>query len=228
MNVPNFVPDAIEVSRNVNTMRHGLRLLFVRRVQLLFWFSLVVAASLAKASDMPFTGSEALIAWLVLLAVLSYCRTRYRGRSFDETLSKGSVPLVLVSTAYLGSTLYSMGLPIQAALVGVTCAVVYAFAAGRDFSFVGQFALSWVISSVILALVATLQQLSAETTRSALILNSIVLLYVVYDSSALLARRRMGEEIAAVIDLYRDIFNIFGYALRCLRHWRKHRIWALR
>jgi FtsH-binding integral membrane protein len=95
-----------------------------------------------------------------------------------------------------------------------------------DFSFVGQFVLSLIASTVILAVAAL--ALGIEPAKAGFLLgaNAIYLFYLVYDSASLLARRRLGEEIAAVVDLYRDVFNVFGYLVRVARHWRKHRIWA--
>jgi hypothetical protein len=49
----------------------------------------------------------------------------------------------------------------------------------------------------------------------------------VYDNASLLARRRLGEELGAVVDLYRDVLNVFGWVVRVLAHWRKHRIWNI-
>ena len=53
-------------------------------------------------------------------------------------------------------------------------------------------------------------------------------IYWVYDLASLLARRRQGEELAAVVDLYRDVFNFFGYAVRMIKHWQKHKIWTVK
>ena len=55
--------------------------------------------------------------------------------------------------------------------------------------------------------------------------NAIYLTFYVYDLASLLARRRIGEEWAAVVDLYRDVLNVFGWIVRVFAHWRKHKIW---
>jgi hypothetical protein len=47
--------------------------------------------------------------------------------------------------------------------------------------------------------------------------------YFVYDLSMLVKRRRMGEEVAAVADLYRDLINFVTYSVRVYFHWRKFR-----
>jgi hypothetical protein len=49
--------------------------------------------------------------------------------------------------------------------------------------------------------------------------------YFAYDLASLMSRRRRGEEAAAVVDLYRDVFNVFGYVPRVIAHWHRHRIW---
>ena len=56
-------------------------------------------------------------------------------------------------------------------------------------------------------------------------LNTGFIFYVVYDLSALLTRRRLGEEMGANADLFRDILNFTTYWARVRSHWRRHPIW---
>jgi len=123
---------------------------------------------------------------------------------------------------------YYAGFPIWSAVYGVGFAYIYTFVCGRDFSFVGQFVLSLIVSSVALSLLSLALNHKGIYAAEALGWNAIFLSYFVYDGASLLSRRRVGEEIAAVVDLYRDVINFFGYVPRVVHHWHKHRIWQLR
>jgi FtsH-binding integral membrane protein len=73
--------------------------------------------------------------------------------------------------------------------------------------------------------------LIGETGRritEACLINVVYLSYLVYDLAALLTRRRLGEEVGAVLDLYRDVLNMFSYPIRVWKHWRTHKIWSAR
>jgi hypothetical protein len=112
-------------------------------------------------------------------------------------------------------------------LCGGGSVLIYALACGRDFSFVGCFFTSWIISTVGIFGIFTGLKLSSEVVTKAMIVNFVYLAYSTYDLASLLARRRKGEALAAVVDLYRDVFNFIGYFWRCLHHWKKHKIWAI-
>ncbi len=85
-----------------------------------------------------------------------------------------------------------------------------------------------IVSSAIVAALADAANFSSSHAAFALGSNAVFVTYLLYDMASLLARRRVGEEFAAVVDLYRDVFNFFGYAVRMVKHWRKHRIWTNR
>jgi FtsH-binding integral membrane protein len=142
-----------------------------------------------------------------------------------------------VSTFLLFPLLASLGLalrplvqadwPLWSLLLGPFCAVLYAAFCGRDFSFMGQYLLAIIASSTAIAAIWAVEPTAIRFPISVLAANVLYLTYWVYDLASLLARRRRGEELAAVVDLYRDVLNIFGYVARCIGHWKKHRIWVL-
>jgi FtsH-binding integral membrane protein len=226
MYVPNYIPAPIEVPNNVTEEGYMVRLGFIRRVAVLHFLSLLIIGGLSML-DLPAIPLKSSVIELgTVLLLLSLTRIRQRGKKLDQILSLAIFPVLLGLIAIVVRTLNQSGWPVWGTLVGAACAVLYALLCGRDFSFVGQFVLSLIVSCVALAIVAT--TLGTEPREAALLLglNSIYLFYLVYDSASLLARRRLGEEAAAVVDLYRDVFNVFGYLFRVARHWRKHKIWA--
>jgi FtsH-binding integral membrane protein len=91
----------------------------------------------------------------------------------------------------------------------------------------GQYLLAIIASSTAIAAIWAVEPTAIRFPISVLAANVLYLTYWVYDLASLLARRRRGEELAAVVDLYRDVLNIFGYVARCIGHWKKHRIWVL-
>lgn len=226
MYVPNYIPAPIEVPNNVTEERYPVRLGFVRRVNVLHLLSflLIGGLSVLNLPTVPILSSAIELA-LVLLALL-IVRIRMRATRGDLVFSLAMSPVLLISIAVLVRNLNLSGWPVWGVGVGASCTTIYALCCGRDFTFVGQFCLSLIASSVVLAVVATRLGMSPHEAAFLLGSNAGYLFYLVYDSASLLARRRLGEEAVAVVDLYRDVFNFFGYFVRVARHWRKHRIWA--
>jgi hypothetical protein len=226
MYVPNYIPSPIEVPGNVAEERHGARLRFIRRVSVLHFLSLLVIGGLSMLEMPAVPLIPNLIELALLLLLLSLIRIGTRATRNDLLISSSLLPILIVSLALVVKTLNNDGWPIWGVAVGAGSAVIYALCCGRDFSFVGQFFLSLIASSVVLAVAAITFGIQPHQASFLLGANALYLFYLVYDSASLLARRRLGEEAAAIVDLYRDVFNIFGYFLRVARHWRKHRIWV--
>ncbi len=226
MYVPNYIPAPIEVPGNLTQESYRARLGFVRRVAVLHFLSLIMIGGLSTIAlpTLPFPVLAVSIGAVLLM--LSMVRISMRATRMDQIFSLCLFPILVTLLATAFRTLDRSGWPVWGILVGAACSVLYALCCGRDFSFVGQFLMSVIASCVALAVVAI--SIGMDTHRAAFLLgaNSSYLFYLVYDSASLLARRRLGEEAAAVIDLYRDVFNVFGYLVRVARHWRKHKIWA--
>ncbi len=227
MIVPNYMPDPIEVPGNVTTERYSVRLVFIRRV---IWLHMVSLALVSAAMTIPMphrgipTTGYTLIAFLVILDIV---RIRTRGRREEPWLSCAFFTPVIVIVAALLREMQAAAFPVWAFFVGPPCAALYSTICGRDFSFVGCFFLSLISSSLIVAGAVISLHLTGTLATWAFLANAAYLFYWVYDLAALMARRRFGEEPAAVVDLYRDVFNIFGYIPRVIVHWKKHRIWVV-
>jgi hypothetical protein len=226
MYVPNYMPESIEVPGNVTTERYSTRLVFIRRVIWMHLVSLMLVAG-AMSLPMPHQGISS-TGWTLVgfLVILDIVRIRTRGRREEPWLSCAFFAPVIVLLAALLREMQAIDLPVWAFFIGPPSAALYSALCGRDFSFVGCFFLSLIGSSLIVAVASVSLHLSGSMATWALSANALYLFYWVYDLAALLARRRFGEEPAAVVDLYRDVFNIFGYIPRVIAHWKKHHIWV--
>ncbi len=226
MYVPNYIPDPIEISGNVTQQPYMVRLDFIKRVASFHCLSLLVVLGFsyspialpAKYSWVPLAG---------LILALAMVRILLRRTPKEALVSTILLPVLLVSVGLALNPLQHAGWPIWLASFGPYFALIYAMLCGRDFSFLGQYFLSLIASSTLIAALSVGAAISREDSQFGLIANAAYLTYWVYDLASLLARRRLGEELAAVVDLYRDVLNIFGYVFRCIGHWRKHRIWVL-
>jgi FtsH-binding integral membrane protein len=226
--VPNFIPDPLEVPSNVTEQPYRVRLWFIRRVTWLFTFSVAVIGFVVWLDVLPSIGIfPALLLFAALLVGLEIWRILTRGKRIEDIVSGCALPVVLASAALVGSEVHSMGYPLWQLLVAPTFLLLYTALCGRDYSFVGGFLLSLIGSAVTIAAIGMSETLPVRDEAIAQLSNVVFLFYIVYDLASLLSRRRLGEEVAAVTDLYRDVFNVFGYVVRVVRHWRRHRIWSM-
>lgn len=229
MVVPNYVPEPIEIPDNVTQQPYPVRLRFIRRMQGLQLVSLGVVGALSLLSQIPVLQPlPVLVTLLGFLIMLCFIRIGFRSTRIEAAISSYTIPVLLVVVAMAVRSIAHVGIPLWAMLFGPAFAYIYTLLCGRDFSFVGQLVLSSIVSSVAVASLSLVMGQQGAYAAQALGLNAIFLLYFVYDGASLLSRRRVGEELAAVTDLYRDVLNIFGYIPRVVHHWHKHRIWQLR
>lgn len=227
MIVPNYVPDPIEIPGNVADAPYRFRVQFIRRVTLIHLAMCMIVAG-AATLPLPAVGLSVTVFLLAtVLVLLDVWRIVARSGEREAQVSAWFLPVVLASATWVAAEATRNGYPAWALLPGVAAAGIYAVIAGRDFSFVGSFLLCWIGSSIAIAALVPQLGLSRRDANWALAANTVYLFYFQYDLSSILSRRRQGEEWAAVVDLYRDVFNIFGYLVRCVRHWKKHRIWEI-
>ncbi len=227
MNVPNYVPDQLEVPGNVAEQIYPLRMAFVKRVTLRHFVSISVIGLVSRLKFPALSLTEAIVVVVSLLLALELSRIVLRGKRIEANISTAVLPLVMASMGCLMQRLSGLGWPVWALLVGPLAAVIYSALCGRDYSFVGNYCLSVIASSVAIAAVGVQEHSSRQTVALGLVLNATYLFYVIYDLASIQSRRRIGEEWAAVTDLYRDVFNFSGYIRRVILHWQKHKIWNL-
>jgi FtsH-binding integral membrane protein len=225
--VPNYVPDPLEVPGNVTELPYMARLRFIRTVTLLFLGSVLVVSGFLFL-PIPELGLAVSLPLLAAILVgLELWRILARGKRIEGVISSAMLLAVIPGLALVVRDVQTLGWPVWQMLAGPVCLALYTVLCGRDHSFVGAFLMSLIGSCVAVAAVSDSLGHSARQSTFALLTNAALLSYVVYDLASLLSRRRRGEELAAVTDLYRDVFNIFGYLIRVARHWRKHRIWSM-
>jgi FtsH-binding integral membrane protein len=129
-----------------------------------------------------------------------------------------------VATGQVARELQEGGFAVVLVLFAALAATLYAALCGRDFSFVGQFVLSWLAVSIASGLLFFVGETAGNTVISGWVLASAWLFYFVYDLAALLTRRKRGEEVHAIADLFRDILNFITYPWRVYRHWKSIRV----
>lgn len=226
MYVPNYMPDPIEIPGNVTEEPYLVRLGFIRRVAALHFVSLLVVLAIAYG---PYAPAKEVTWWMLggLILSLAIIRVVLRRGRREAKVSGWLIVVLLPVVGFVLNHVQRDGHPIWTVIIGPGCALIYALLCGKDHSFVGQYLLSLIASSTAIAALLVAAPETVASARFALTTNAVYLSFLVYDLASLLARRRLGEEFAAVVDLYRDVLNIFGYIVRCISHWRKHRIWVL-
>lgn len=228
MYVPNYIPEPLEVPGNVSDERYGIRLIFIRRVTVLHATGLLIAILLSMVPIPSIPWPIPLITLVLTLIGLDLLRIAKRGKAREAQLSSYALPFVLLLAGWNLHQATLNGFPVWTLSAGQAFVVLYTLLCGRDYSFVGCGSLCLIASSLMLAVVCDYLTLRPILAAEVLLANAAYLLFCVYDLASLMARRRRNEELAAVVDLYRDVFNVFGWVLRCFSHWRKHNIWNLR
>lgn len=226
MYVPPFVPQPIEIPRNVAQEPYLVRLGFIRRVAVLHLLSVLIVASMTLLPQPPVITTQAGLVVLLILVLLSLIRGVAKGRDADQKLSSFILPLLFLALAVWLRALYDQGWAVWAMGLGIGCAALYIGFCGRDLSFVGMFVMALLASSILVAVLSWRLEISGPHATIALSLNAMFLFYYVYDLAALLTRRRLNEELGAVVDLYRDILNGLTYPIRVYHHWRENNIWS--
>ncbi len=227
MNVPNYIPDQLEVQGNVAEQHQRVRVHFLRRVSLRFFFSVALFCALLRA---PWPSANPYLVfggWLGVIIVADILRILFRGEANDARATTIVFPLMLLGLSWGVHALPNWWNIATTPICGIACWTVYAWACGRDFSFVGCFLLSLIASSVCIAMATMSDLVRASEAPWAFALNAVVLFYGLYDLASIQSRRRVGEEWAAAADLYRDFLNIFGYVPRVIRHWKKYPVWNI-
>jgi FtsH-binding integral membrane protein len=226
MYIPNYIPEPDAIPRNVTREKYHLRLIFIRQVLSRFLLTIVFVTTIAEfAAEIHPSKTPYLIGgFFTFLVLASLERTFLRSNPQEARVAELLPWLLVLAYGALFATAHQANLPVWSALVGLGCFFGYANLCGRDFSFVGGFVLSLIASSVIIATIAVFEGNPPGRSALALGWNAAILLYVVYDLAALMSRRKVDEQWAAVADLYRDPLNFIGYAIRLVKHWRRHRI----
>lgn len=221
MFVPSYVPQPIVISDNVSLEPYMVRLGFIRRVLTVFLGSLMMIGGISKVPvDLPAESTAA--ASIAILLGMVLVRRAARGRWMEVVISTGMLLVFLVSAGLLARAISQSGIALWPPLVSVALAWLYAISCGRDLSFITLFFLPLITSSIVWGVAIASGFCPGWSFSASILANVLVLFYVVYDLSMLLRRRRLGEEMGAVADLYRDMFNFTTYYFRVKAHWKRY------
>jgi hypothetical protein len=218
-----YFPEPITVRGNVAAERYLVTLGFIRRTMLGHFLTAVAVAVVTIFVPTVMSAVSYAAAFAVCLLALTVLRRILNGGPVDNVASAVLLVPCLWSLAGLVRAGLDAGHPVWIVGACYLVADTYAAVCGRDFSFVGQFMVT-LFATVVLALALGLTQ--TASWGEALFWGAAGLGYVlfyVYDLAALLSRRRLGEEPAAVADLYRDLLNFTTYTVRIVLHWRRFR-----
>jgi hypothetical protein len=228
MNVPPYIPPQIEISGNVAEERYAVRVGFVKRVTVLHAASvgIILALSMLPIPEISFRWG--LVGTAFSLLGLSFVRGIAKRWRHEQRLSSFFVPIMILSLAVLvRSVTMDAGWPLWAIGLPALGNLIYVALCGRDLSFTGMFVLVSTGISGFVLLMSWLEPGQQPYTLLWLAMVSYTAFYT-YDLAALQTRRRLGQEVGAVLDLYRDTLNFITYPIRVINHWRAHRIWSLR
>jgi FtsH-binding integral membrane protein len=218
-----YFPEPIEVAGNVAAERYLVTLGFVLRTMAGHFLSVCAAAVVAVVAP-PIVGlGVATAVFFASLLALTVLRRLLHGRMLDNLLST----LLMIPTLWsLGTVLrhlHDSGHPVWIVGAAYLLASAYALFCGSDFSFVGQFMLTGMASVAVVGAAVLAGAVGWAQGLEWLGLALVFVFYYVYDLAALLSRRRLREEPAAVADLYRDLLNFLTYSVRIVLHWRRFR-----
>lgn len=228
MNVPPFIPSQIEIPGNVAEEKYLVRVGFVRRVVLLHT---AFVSALLGLSLLPWPPTDLWLGagfTLASLLALSLVRGLAKGWRHEQLLSVVCVPGLAVGVTLLVRSAVEAGVPFWVMAVVPATMMSYAMLCGRDWSFVGMFVIASLVTTAAVGALIALGGTDLATAAEMWFALEAYAFFYVYDLAALQTRRRLGEEVGAVLDLFRDLLNFTTYPIRVVAHWRRHRIWSLR
>lgn len=217
-----YFPEPETVPGNIAAERHPIRIAFVRKVMGGYALAALLAIGVAWVRPEVSPEQPGLVLF-VSLVLLTITRRLSGGGKGDRPFAMLVFPAVLVSLGLVLGNLTTRevwGCPALAALL----LPIYTAVSGRDYSFVGAYALTFGMTAAAWAGLATMGWIDPAELIWAVLSAGVYLFFVTYDLASLLRRRRWGEEFEAVVDLFRDSLNIVTYSVRVWQHWRRFRI----
>lgn len=219
---PPYFPEPITVPGSVASVKYGERLLFVRRV---LYGHLVTVAMIGVSSfwpDWPLT-LKATGLLLFLLLVCSSIVRRAMGSGTTEAILSWALTLPAIPCVGQIVRGVSADLPVWTLGIAPLAILSYLLLCGRDFSFAGMGVLSGIATLAAAFSVAGFGAAPWSEIPTALGLAFGYLLYLPYDLSMVMKRRRPEEYYSSVADLFRDLLNWISYIVRVVLHWRRYR-----
>lgn len=222
MQLQPIFPEPITVPGNVARIPYRDRVRFIRRVVVGQAIFVACVGLLPFMVGLPGPDKDLGI-FLVGILSLSLVRAVFRTGLLESLFSWiGMIPTGL-GLAGLAQSAQTHGYPVWVWALPSLVAGVYSLACGYDFSYTGMAVLGAGASAAVLALSVAWGWLGPKQAWVALAWSLSCLVYLAYDVSMIVKRRRPGEEASSVADLFRDLVNWTTYPVRVAAHWRKFR-----
>jgi FtsH-binding integral membrane protein len=225
---PPLLPEPITVPGNVADGDYNFRVRFVKLVGLAHLLSIAVLGAVVAICLKPSAlvelsqhGPERFVplAFLVLIA-LSIGR---RLAPFGQLLLLGALLLSAGAALSFWIASWHDSFPEFMEAAGFTLLaawgtlVLYNLFCGRDYSFMGEFMISWMVTVAVTVVVSIQSRLTVAEALTIGVAATGALVYWTYDLAMILRRRTPAEPIQAIVDLYRDLLNFVGFPVRILR-----------
>lgn len=223
MHIQPYFPEQLEVSKNAAAERYIVTLSYIRAVMAGHFVSVLAVILVALVLNPILDWQGAVIVFFGSLLLLTIVRRVLNGGWLDNGLSLLLMVPTVWSLGAMARTGLDAGFPLWIPLVGYITASAYGALCGRDFSFVGQFVITTVVLSATVVSTTLLGMVEWHDSLLWWLVGEVYAFFFIYDLAALLSRRRLGEEPAAVADLYRDLLNFLTYSVRVYLHWKRYR-----
>jgi len=223
MPIQPYFPEPLTVTGNVAEAKHRDRVRFVRRVVAGHSLTVLTVITCAAIVPLMLPARLSFVLFLGGLVALTFERRAFLGGLKDNLLSIAFLLPTLFSLSQFLRSLHAAGWPVLTLVPAVIGLALYALFCGNDFSYFGQLLLCGVLTIVSSLFMGVMGVVPPSQVLFGTFVAFCYIGYYVYDLSMIVKRRKMGEEIAAVADLYRDLINFVTYSVRVYFHWRKFR-----
>jgi hypothetical protein len=227
LSVPPVFPEPATVSGNVADTSRTVQVQFLRATWLMIFLCVAYIFSWAMLYNPPvIKGTLTYFSAMGASVVLSLLRLA-PGKSSIKLILSGLV-FVLAGPIY-GSLLLQLeidGMPIGLMLLSATLvAYLYAQLLGRDYSFLGQFLISFGAGLVCLFFIESANGDWGWHLWGPVAIWLVICFYLSYNLACVMRRRRPEDWIESAIDMFRDPLNLLTYPVRVIQHWRRYPVW---
>lgn len=221
MAVQPYFPEPISVPGSVAEAEYRLRVGFIKQIMVwhgVGWLLIAIAALYAPRFWDPVPAVITLCAGAVSLTLVR--------RIFGSSLWQRLLDFVFIwptlwAASGIVQNLAASRLPLWIFAVMLGMLLLYAAVCGRDYSFPAQFVFASLAAIAAGFYRGYILPDERAFTWGAVALAILYAFYVVYDTAAVMRRRRANEAWSGAVDLYRDMLNVTTYSIRIVQHWRR-------
>ena len=223
-----YFPEPIEVPGAVGRGKHAEAIRFARILTGTHALTIIFTALWAFLPQVNPSvwlpdPTDGLFVFLGGLLALTVWRRAIKSPWLDAAGSTLLLVPTLAGLASMGSVGFLLGWPVWCIPAMAFLAALYSLLCGRDFNFSGQCILSLLTITVALIALAALGKIAPIEAAHGVSMSLIYGVYIAYDGAMVMRRRRNGEALASVADIYRDLLNFITYSFRIWSHWRRFR-----